>query len=72
MSMESTDLRLIKEYDGKKNIVEWLEKVELVCKIRKMSNLAVVIPLRLTEGAFSVYQQLSDEDKQSADAVREY
>lgn len=68
--MESTDLKLIEEYNGSKDIVEWLEKVELVCKIRKISDLAVVIPLRLTGGAFSVYQQLTEDQKKSADDIK--
>lgn len=64
------DLRLIEEYNGSKDIVEWLEKVELVCKIRQISDLSVVIPLRLTGGAFSVYQQLGEEDKKDAGKVK--
>ena len=64
-SMEKTDLRLIEEFDGTRDVVEWLEKVDLVCKIRSIADLTLVIPLRLTGGAFSVYQQLSDEQKKS-------
>ena len=68
--MESTDLRLIEEFDGSKDVVEWLAKVELVCKIRKIKELSAVIPLRLTGGAFAVYLQLSDGDKEDAEAVK--
>ena len=70
IEMESFDLRLIEEYDGTKDIIEWLEKVELVCKIRDLKDLALVIPLRLTGGAFSVYQQLSTADKASAEKIK--
>ena len=70
MAAESRDLRLIEEYDGSKDIVEWLAKVELVCKLREISDLSMVIPLRLTGGAFSVYQQLSDDEKKDAEAVK--
>ncbi|KFD59597.1 hypothetical protein M514_28223 [Trichuris suis] len=54
---KSLDLRLIPEYDGtaRQSIAEWLEKVELVCKLRGIDNIADVIPLRLTDGAFAVY-----------------
>ncbi|KFD63353.1 hypothetical protein M514_24440 [Trichuris suis] len=60
---KSLDLRLIPEYDGtaRQSIAEWLEKVELVCKLRGIDNIADVIPLRLTDGAFAVYLQLADE-----------
>ena len=64
------DLKLISEYDGTGSVVEWLDKTELVCKIRKIDDLALVIPLRLTKGAFAVYQQLSDTEKQSADSIK--
>ena len=59
------DLRLIPEYDGtdKQSVVEWLKKLELVCKLREVSDVAGVIPLRLTAGAFAVYQQLPEGDR---------
>ena len=60
------ELRLIPEFSGDstQNVVEWLEKAELVCKLRSVAHLESVIPLRLTGGAFAVYQQLPDADKQ--------
>ena len=60
------ELRLIPEFSGDstQNVVEWLEKAELVCKLRVVAHLESVIPLRLTSGAFAVYQQLPDADKQ--------
>ncbi|KRX29886.1 hypothetical protein T06_10693, partial [Trichinella sp. T6] len=44
---KSLDLRLIPEFDGspQQSVVEWLEKVELVCKLRDISDVASVIPL---------------------------
>ena len=34
------DLRLIPEYDGtdKQSVVEWLKKLELVCKLREFTD----------------------------------
>ena len=60
------ELRLIPEFSGDstQNVVEWLEKSELVCKLRGVAHLERVLPLRLTGGAFAVYQQLPDADKQ--------
>ncbi|XP_045105468.1 uncharacterized protein LOC123500980, partial [Portunus trituberculatus] len=56
------DLRLIPEFDGQSHpVVEWLEKLELVCKLRGITELHNVAPLRLSAGAFSVYQQLSKQ-----------
>ena len=63
--MADMDLRLIPEFDGGPSapVSEWLEKLELVCRLRGITKLQEVIPLRLTGGAFAVYQQLSEIDK---------
>ncbi|KFD49858.1 hypothetical protein M513_09325 [Trichuris suis] len=43
------DRRLIPEFDGSsQSVAEWLEKLELVCKLCKVVVAAQVIPLRLT------------------------
>ena len=62
------ELRLIPEFSGDPthNVVEWLEKAELVCKVHGIAQLESVIPLRLTSGAFAVYQQLADADKRNS------
>ncbi|KRY78041.1 hypothetical protein T4A_12352 [Trichinella pseudospiralis] len=52
-------------------VVEWLEKVELVCKLRDSSDVAGVIPLRLTGGAFAVYLQLNSQERSSIDKFKE-
>lgn len=66
------DLKLIPEYDGSsaKSVVEWLEKLELVCKLQGVSDVASVIPLRLTGGAFAVYLQLAESDRKSTEKVK--
>ena len=71
--MEGFDLRLIPEFDGSSehSVTEWLEKLELVCKLRKISDEASVIPLRLTGGAFAVYLQLAESDRKSTEKVKE-
>ncbi|KFD58147.1 hypothetical protein M513_00910 [Trichuris suis] len=71
-SDKSLDLRLIPEYDGtaKQSVSEWLEKVELVLKLRGIANIADVVPLRLTGSAFAVCRQLTDEEKKSAEEAK--
>ena len=49
-------------------MAEWLEKLDLVCKLR--GDVASVIPLRLTGGAFVVYLQLSEADWKSTEEVK--
>ncbi|KRZ50123.1 hypothetical protein T02_1604 [Trichinella nativa] len=70
---KSLDLRLIPEFDGspQQSVVELLEKVELVCKLRDISDVASVIPLRLTGGAFAAYLQLNAQERSSIDKVKE-
>ena len=62
------ELRIITEFsdDATQNVVEWLEKAELVCNLRGIAHLKSVIPFRLTGGAIVVYQQLHDADKQDS------
>ncbi|KHJ44493.1 hypothetical protein D918_05158 [Trichuris suis] len=62
---KSVDVKLIPEYDGsaRHSITEWLEKVELACRLPGIDDLATVIPLQLTGGAFAVYMQLTAEDQ---------
>ena len=49
--------------------MEWLEKAELVCNLRGIAHLESVIPLRLTGGAFAVYQQLTDAEKRDSGKI---
>ena len=56
------DIRLIPEFDGsatEPSVIKWVEKAER--KLCKIKELATVIPLRLTRGAHTVYQQLRDK-----------
>ena len=61
----SLDLRLIPEYDGSEtqSVVEWIQKLELICKLRNISDVASVISLRLSGGAFTVYLQLDEAEE---------
>lgn len=62
--MDRFDLKLIPEFDGSPtgpSVVEWFEKAERVCRLCRIKEPALVIPLRLTKGAYAVYQQLGDD-----------
>ena len=49
-------IKLIPEYSGEGDVAERLEKVELVCELRQVKDVATVLPLRLTGNASAVYQ----------------
>ena len=68
-SESSFDVRVIGEYDGTTDVVEWWTRTELLCKHRGVS-LNAVLPLRLTGGAFAVWAQLPAESRGSEDAVK--
>ena len=62
--MDRFNLKLIPEFDCSPtgpSVVEWFEKAERVCQLCKIKEPALVIPLRLTKGAYAVYQQLRDD-----------
>ena len=57
------DLKLIPEFVGSTPVHDWVEKAEQHCLLSGVKNIEHVIPLRLSGGAFTVYQQLSAEKK---------
>ena len=64
------DLKLIPEFDGSTPVLDWVEKVELHCLLSGVKSIEHVIPLRLSGGAFAVYQQLSAEEKQNYERIK--
>ncbi len=51
------DLNLAPVYNETTSVMDWLERVDLICKHSGVDKVEQVIPLRLARGAF-VYQQL--------------
>ena len=62
--MDKFELRLIPEFDSSptgQSIIKWFEKAERVCQLFKVKEPSMVITLRLTKGAYVVYQQFGDD-----------
>ena len=62
--IDKFDLSLILEFDGLPtgpSVVKWFEKAEWVCKLFRIKEPSMVIPLRLTKGAYEIYLQLGDD-----------
>ena len=60
------DPKLIPLFDGTdagQSVVEWVEKAELVCRLSGVKHIECVVPMRLSGGAYTVYQQLSEEQR---------
>ena len=61
----------LQPFDGTGDVIQWLTKVDLVLKLKKIRNAAEVIPLFLEGAAFSVYKELADAEKEDAGCVRQ-
>lgn len=63
------DVRIIPEFNGSTDVVEWLSRTEMLCQLRGVA-VETVLPLRLSGGAFSVWSQLPADSRCSLSAVR--
>ena len=71
MASPSFDIRLVPEFNGDGDVVDWLEKVDMVCELQTPpADQLVVIPLRLRGGASAVYGQLTSDDRKDLDKVK--
>ena len=71
MASPSFDIRLIPEFNGNGDVVEWISKVEMVCQLQTPpADELIVIPLRLTGGASAVYRQLSVDERKDIQKVK--
>ena len=63
------DSRLVPEYDGTTDVVEWWERARLLCELRRVPLMSVV-PLRLAGGAFVVWSQMPATSRGSLEEVQ--
>ena len=57
---------VIKTFDGSDDVVQWIEKVEMVARLQKIDDITEFLPLFLTGPALAVYQQLDDLGRDDA------
>lgn len=72
--MGSKSIRIIdvvKPYDGEGDIESWILKEEMVVKSQKIKDEELILPMLLEKEALAVYLELSEEDKNSADRIKE-
>lgn len=67
-SVKVTDL--VRMYNGDGNVVEWLNKFELVVTLRDIKEPATVVSLFLESSAFSIYNELSDSHKKGHESIK--
>jgi len=71
--MAQVNVRLadaLAQFDGTGNLTEWLQKLERVAKLQKITKLADLLPLFLTGGAYAVYEGIPESDKEDYDKVK--
>ena len=65
----SFDARLIPEFDGSTDVVEWFTRAELLCQLRGVAPESY-LPLRLAGDAFIVWQGMEQRQRFSLDATK--
>ena len=73
LDKKATVLRLVDDFSGQGDVSEWLEKVEIVCRlhgINSEADMLYVVMLRVSGEAYRVLQQMSPQDKLSMHAVK--
>lgn len=68
-SAGSFDVRIIPEFDGSADVVEWWTRAEMLCEMKGISVMSV-LPTRLTGGAFRVWSLKSAEDRKSTERTK--
>ena len=63
MAFDPKLIPLFNGTDAGQSVVEWVEKAELVCWLSGVKNIECMVPMRLSGGAYAVYQQLSEEKR---------
>ena len=72
--MATFDIRLVPEFsgsDGAISVAERYSKVTWICKLHIVTDLTLVIPLRLTGHAYRIYDQLEEKDKLDIEVVKQ-
>ena len=68
MAEQVTDM--VKVFDGTNgDVSNWIKKVKLVAKLKKVTELASFLPLYLDGDAFEVFDQMNEEDKADAKKI---
>ena len=74
MAMSSFTLRLhdvVRPFSGEGDVVQWLEKLEMVAKLRGISDLQNVLPLFLEGSAYAVFSEMDEMKKKDLAAIKE-
>ena len=60
---------MIKPFTGEGDVVAWVRKVKLVAKLKKVTDVASLLPLYLEGDALSIYLEMKESDQDDADKI---
>ena len=61
---------VVRPFDGTSCVIEWLEKFELITKLKKTEDLHIVLPMFLEGNALAVYTELSENQKKDVKDIK--
>ena len=61
---------MVKAFDGSTDVCQWIKKVELVAKLKNITDLASFLPLFLEGDALALYLELSEDEQQNAEIIK--
>ena len=62
---------IMRPFDGSGSIVEWMEKFDLLVKLRDLKGAETILPMFLEGTALSVYSELSETQKQNLQSIKD-
>ena len=69
MAKITTDM--IRPFSGEGDVVGWLAKVELVAALTEVEKVSQFLPLYLEGSALAVYLEMSEEDKEDVEKIKQ-
>ena len=62
---------IMRPFDGSGNVVEWIDKFELLVKLKEITKEETVLPMFLEGSALAVYTELSTAQKEEAKTIKD-
>ena len=61
---------VVKPFSGEGDVVQWLDKLEIVAELRGIADVSKLLPLFLEGPAFAVYREMDPDEKGDLTAIK--
>ena len=61
---------VVKPFSGEGDVVQWLDKLEIVAELRGIADVSKLLPLFLEGLAFAVYREMDPDEKGDLTAIK--